>query len=124
MNTHLYEEIKSIDDIIKGNTKKVGKLAKVDDYTSIMKKEDRVLNMLDDVHQSNLETESLHKYFITTPIHVIIFKTFNILTNIYSEIGSQQDVYQIINLFLKKGNVIYVGVSLVILSFLLMFITI
>lgn len=124
MNTHLYEEIRSIEDIINENgLKKNDTIDVIDPYTKLMKKEDKILNMLNDVHKTKKEKEQSVKYFTSAPIHVIIFKTFKSITNIYNEIGAKDDIFQIVELMLMKENVIYVGISLVIFSFLLMFIT-
>tara|TARA_B110000261_G_C13085721_1_gene357760 strand:+ start:1863 stop:2240 length:378 start_codon:yes stop_codon:yes gene_type:complete len=124
MNTHLYEEIRSIEDIINEKKNKVNdNISTEDEYTRLMKKEDAVLNILDDMKKQKDNNDDVKNYFTTAPIHVIIFKTFNTIMRIINEVSNQDDLYQVVDLFLKKDNLIYVGIAFVIFSFLLMFIS-
>ena len=125
MNTHLYEEIRSIEDIIKDNKPMQSeRITTVDEYTKLINKEDKILDLLNDVYKKNNEEVNSTKYFVSSPIHVIIFKTFNTITKLINEISKKNDIFQVLDLILSKDNIIYVGISFVIFSFLLMFITI
>lgn len=124
MNTHLYEEIRSIEEIINENKTKSEGLYTEDDYTKLMKKEDKVLDLLDDMKKKKNEESASMAYFLSSPIHVIIFKTFRIIMKIITESCNKNDIFQVIDLILMRENVIYVGIALVIFAFLLMFITI
>ena len=75
MNTHLYEEIRSIEDIIKDNKPmRSERITTVDEYTKLINKEDKILDLLNDVYKKNHEEVNSPKYFVSSPIHVIIFK--------------------------------------------------
>ena len=126
MNTHLYEEIKSIEDVINEEKPKQvsNKLQTEDEYTKLKNKEDKILTLLDDIHSKKAEDMDSIKYFSSAPLHVIIFKTFKTILNLGKEIRSKDDPYQIVELILKKENIIYVGIALVIFSILLMFISV
>ena len=126
MNTHLYEEIKSIEDVINEEKPKQvsNKLQTEDEYTKLKNKEDKILTLLDDIHSKKAEDMDSVKYFSSAPLHVIIFKTFKTILNLGKEIRSKDDPYQIVELILKKENIIYVGIALVIFSILLMFISV
>lgn len=126
MNTHLYEEIRSIEDII--NEKKPKKrvsnnLQTEDEYTKLKNKEDKILTLLDDMHKQKSEEQSTLQYFTSAPIHVVIFRTFRKMMSIGNEITQETDVYKMVDILLHKDNIIYVGITLVIFSILLMFIS-
>ena len=63
------------------------------------------------------------QYFTHAPIHVIIFRTFRKMMSIGNDIIQENDIYKMIDIVLHKDNVIYVGITLVIFSILLMFIS-
>jgi hypothetical protein len=126
MNTHLYEEIRSIEDIIneKKPKKRVsGNLQIEDEYTKLKNKEDKILTLLDDMHKQKDEEKDTLQYFTHAPIHVIIFRTFRKIMSIGNDIIQENDIYKMIDIVLYKDNVIYVGITLVIFSILLMFIS-
>lgn len=124
MNTHIYEEIRSIEEIVNENTpKKMSeKINTEDEYTKLMNKEEKILDLLDEM--KNTTNDESTSYFVSSPIHVIIFKTFKTIMNIANEVSNKNDIFQIIDVVLKRENIIYVGISFVIFAFLLMFITI
>jgi hypothetical protein len=127
MNTHIYEEIRSIEEVINDTKSHQASLnhniSTEDDYTKMMNKEDKVLNLFNDIAKSKDQEKNSLLFFTSTPIHVVIFKTFQTVVRILNEVKYKNDIYQIIDLILKKENIIYVGISFVIFSFLLMFIT-
>lgn len=125
MNTHLYEEIRSIEDII--NDKKPKKritnnLQIEDEYTTLKNKEEKILNLLEDMHKMKDQDETTH-YFTNAPLHVTIFKTFKTMIQIYNDLIKQDDIYKMVDILLNKKNIVYVGTTFVILSILLMFIS-
>ena len=63
MNTHLYEEIRSIEEIINENKTKSEGLYTEDDYTKLMKKEDKVLDLLDDMKKKKKRRVSFNGIF-------------------------------------------------------------
>lgn len=126
MNTHLYEEIRCIEDIInekKKNTRKNSNLQIEDEYTKLKNKEDKILTLLDDMHRQKKEDKDNLLYFTTAPLHVIIFKTFRKIISIGNNMSNETDVFKILDIIIDKENIIYVGITLVILSILLMFIS-
>mgnify|MGYP001359288053 CR=1 FL=1 len=126
MNTHLYEEIKSIEDVINEEKPKhiSNKLQTEDEYTKLKNKEDKILTLLDDIHsKKNEEVDSIN-YFTSAPLHVIIFKTFKTIVKIGKEMTSKDDPYQMVEMLVKIENIIYFVIALVIFSILLMFISV
>ena len=108
----LYEEIKSIEDVINEEKPKhiSNKLQTEDEYTKLKNKEDKILTLLDDIHsKKNEEVDSIN-YFTSAPLHVIIFKTFKTIVKIGKEMTSKDDPYQMVEIVLKKENIIYVGI--------------
>lgn len=135
MNVHLYEEIQSVEDLIKDTIRdtttsrddrkrrKDYKLGTEDPYTTMMKKEDKVLNMLNDYRKSEDEKQSAYKYFLTSPIHVVLYKTIRVISNIVQEMmDTGGSPYDLVNIVTKKDNIVYVGITLVFVSILLMFV--
>lgn len=131
MNVHLYEEIQCVEDLIKDtisqkeNAKKRNSLNTNDPYTSLMNKEEKVLNMLNDYRKSEDDKQSAHKYLLTSPIHVVVFRTFRVLSKIMNDVyDSSGSINDVVSILLRKENVVYVGIFLVTLSILMMFVSV
>lgn len=126
MNTHIYNSYDDIMKIVNNTDENVDNknfdLQTEDIYHKLMKKEDKILDVLTDIHQQKQEN-TLH-YFMNTPVHLIFQKLISTLRTITSEMYNAKDVMDIINIISKKERLIYTGVIFVIIALIMIIITV
>jgi hypothetical protein len=93
-----------------------------DIYHKLMKKEEKILNVLTDIHQQKQEN-TLH-YFMNTPVHIILQKLISTLKKITSEMYNAKDVMDIMNIITKKDRLIYTGVIFIIIALIMIIISV
>lgn len=122
MNAHIYETVKDIEDIV--NEKKVNNfnLSKADEYQRLMNKEDKMINLLEDMQSSKKKQATNYDFLISSPIHVVIFKLYTTILDIISELRHTKELMDILGVFLKKERIVYTGILFVLISILLMFV--
>lgn len=125
MNTHIYNSYDDIMKIVNNTNENVDNkdfdLQTEDIYHKLMKKEEKILDVLTDIHQQKQEN-TLH-YFMNTPVHIIFQKLISTLRTITSEMYNAKDVMDIINIISKKDRLIYTGVIFVIIALIMIIIT-
>jgi hypothetical protein len=126
MNTHIYNSYDDIMKIVNNTDENVDNkdfdLQTEDIYHKLMKKEEKVLNVLTDIHQQKQEN-TLH-YFMNTPVHIILQKLISTLKTIISEMYKAKDVMDIMNIITKKDRLIYTGVIFVIIALIMIIISV
>jgi|TARA_Y100000389_G_C17035953_1_gene305760 hypothetical protein len=126
MNTHIYNSYDDIMKIVNNTDENVDNknfdLQTEDIYHKLMKKEEKILDVLTDIHQQKQEN-TLH-YFMNTPVHLIFQKLISTLRTITSEMYNAKDVMDIINIISKKERLIYTGVIFVIIALIMIIITV
>lgn len=126
MNTHIYNSYDDIMKIVNNTDENIDNkdfdLSTEDIYHKLMKKEEKILDVLTDIHNKKQEN-SLH-YFMNTPIHKILQKLINTLQIITAEIYQAKDLIEVMNILIKKDRLIYTGVIFVIIAILMIIMTI
>lgn len=121
MNTHIYNSYDDIMKIVENTDENVNNkdfdLQTEDIYHKLMKKEEKVLDVLNDIHKQKQEN-SLY-YFMNTPIHVILQKIVITLRIISNEVYHSKDILEIIQIISKKERLIYTGVIFIIVGVVL-----
>ena len=125
MNTHIYNSYDDIMKIVNNTDENVDNkdfdLQTEDIYHKLMKKEEKILDVLTDIHQQKQEN-TLH-YFMNTPFHIILQKLISTLKTIISEMYNAKDVMDIMNIITKKDRLIYTGVIFVIIALIMIIIS-
>lgn len=126
MNTHIYNSYDDIMKIVNNTDENVDNkdfdLQTEDIYHKLMKKEEKILNVLTDIHQQKQEN-TLH-YFMNTPVHIILQKLISTLKTITSEMYNAKDVMDIMNIITKKDRLIYTGVIFIIIALIMIIISV
>ena len=122
MKAHIKETMENIDNIIDNQKRTNYNLKKEDDYQMLMNKENKVLNLLDDIHKEKQKQRSKYDYLWSAPVHVVIYKTFQKLTTILQELSEVSDIYDLLDVVTSQENVLYVGILFVFLAIILMFV--
>lgn len=121
MNTQIYDTINDIKDVINNNTNKVNfNLQKSDVYQDLIQKEDKILNILNDIDTK--ERESKYEYILNAPLHMIVKTLFKTLLEISSELYRNDDIVNLTHIFFKKERIIYTGIILVLIAIILILI--
>lgn len=133
MRSDQYEDYRSIQDIVDEmmmNEKKTNKnqkikkksnnLAKPEPYQELMKKEDKMTQLMEDIHNYKVKKENKHDFLLTSPLHVIIYKLFNTINDIGNELRTVTDINDVISIFLKKDRLVYTGIIIVISSLVML----
>jgi|UniRef100_A0A6C0BRI8 hypothetical protein len=86
-------------------------------YQKLMKKEEKVLDVLNDIHKHKYETTL--QFFMNTPIHIILRKIIATGENIYTELYDSHDILDFVKVITKKERLIYTGVIFVLIGLVL-----
>lgn len=125
MNTHIYDSYDDIMKIINNTDENVNNkdfdLQTEDIYHKLMKKEEKILNVLDDIHKH--KHENTIQYFFNQPIHIILQKLINTIKVISHEVYNSKDMFDIINIISKKDRLIYTGVLFIMIALVLIILT-
>ena len=128
MRIDQYENFKNIEDIVnemlddrkKSRKSKNFNINKTEPYQELMNKEDKIIDLMEDIHKYKVEKENKHDFLLTSPLHVIIYKLFNTINDIGNELRNINDINQIIDIFLKKNRLVYTGIIIVILAIIML----
>jgi hypothetical protein len=122
MNAHIYETVKDIEDIVNEKKVKNFNLSKEDEYQRLMNKEDKMINLLEDMQSTKKKKETNYDFLISSPIHVVIFKLYTTILDIISDLKNANEFMDVFGIFLKKDRVLYTGIIFLLISILLMFV--
>jgi len=122
MNAHIYETVKDIEDIVNEKKVKNFNLSKEDEYQRLMNKEDKMINLLEDMQSTKKKKETNYDFLTSSPIHVVIFKLYTTILDIISELKNAKEFMDVIGIFLKKDRIVYTGIIFLLISILLMFV--
>lgn len=123
MNNHIKETIESVNKILENKVNNNYNLEKFDTYQALMNKEEKVLDLINDIYKQKQESKQESKSILTAPLHVTIGKTLNIITNVYDELSSASTANDVIDSLTKEERPMYIGIVFVILAIILMFVT-
>jgi hypothetical protein len=122
MNAHIYETVKDIEDIVNEKKVKNFNLSKEDEYQRLMNKEDKMINLLEDMQSTKKKSETNYDFIISSPIHVVIFKLYTTILDIISDLKNAKEFMDVFGIFLKKDRIVYTGIIFLLISILLMFV--
>ena len=105
-----YSEYKSLVDILEKSNNYDGT------YQELMSKEEKVLDTVNKVIQVYKDDDIRKikfKSFLDYSIHEIIFKFFNVWTDMFKELVAHENILDVIQ---KEDRLIYIGMMLIVLS--------
>jgi hypothetical protein len=115
------ENFASIEDVINDLT--INKSSKSDytlntaePYQQLMQKENKVLELMDDIHKYKVDSQTNYQFLTTSPLHVIIYRLYQTINRIAQELSQVTDVYDIIRVIIKKERLVYTGIVIVLMS--------
>lgn len=116
MNLHLYEEIKDVETLIKDTIQssemKITSMTTKDPHTKHMKKDTKNSDMLNDYRKSQDEEEFSYRYIVSSPIHIIVLETIQVLSKILDLMYSATSLYASIDVVSDNDLIIYVGIAI------------
>lgn len=93
-------------------------------YTTLLKKEDKVLDTINNVVKYYKDKDTKEYQFIHKPVIEVFLSFFNTLIDIYTEILNMDKDTNIIDIFTKEDRMIYIGILLIVISLFLFYIKI
>lgn len=123
MNAHIKETIESVNRILENKKRDNFNLETDEPYQTLMKKEEKVLNLIDDIHKHNVESRSNVDTLLSSPLHVVVLRTLNTLTDVFNELSEASTMYDVLDAIVKKERATYIGIVFVFLAIILMFVT-
>ena len=123
MNAHIKETIESVNKILENRKMDNFNLETDEPYQKLMQKEEKVLHLMDDIHKSNTESKRDGESLLSSPLHVVVLKTVNTLTDVFGELSEASTVYDVVDSLVKKERATYIGIVLVFLAIILMFVS-
>ena len=123
MNAHIKETIESVNRILENKKMHNFNLETDEPYQTLMKKEEKVLNLIDDIHKHNVESKNTVGTLLSSPLHVVVLKTLKTMTEVFSELSEASTAYDVMDAVVKNERVTYVGIVFVFLAIILMFVT-
>lgn len=123
MNNHIKETIENVNKILENKVNNNYNLETFDPYQALMNKEEKVLDLINDIYKQKQESKQESESILTAPLHVTIGKTLNIITNVYDELSSASTTNDVIDSLTKEERPMYIGIVFVILAIILMFVT-
>lgn len=86
-------------------------------YQEVMAKESKVLDTINKSIKIFNDEKIKHKQFVNKPISEIVFNFFNTWVEIIQDITTNVDsITSLINILNTKDRLVYIGVSLIVLS--------
>jgi hypothetical protein len=95
-----------------------------DSYSQLMKKEDKVLDTINNVVKYYKDEDTKEYEFVNKPIIEIFLSFFNTFIDIYTELLNMKKDSNIITIFTKEDRMIYIGILLIVISLFLFYIKI
>ena len=93
---------------------------KSETYQEIMKKEDRVIDLMEDIHTYKKEKDSNYKFLTTSPLYVIIYRLYKTVNDIGKELRNASDFNDVVNILIRTDRVVYTGIVLVLFSIIML----
>jgi hypothetical protein len=120
MNNVIYEDYKDIEDIINENYNNRNDLSKTDVYQTLMNKEEKIIDVLNNMSNYKQKKDSTFKYLISSPLNVIVMKVFYNINDLIEDLYDKRNINEIIDTILKKDRLVYVGIFVVVIALLLL----
>lgn len=117
-----YSEYKDLVDILQSSNQE-------STYQDVMSKETKVLDTLNSVIKNYRDDTVNTRQFINTPFALIVNRFFNMWIDIFTELSNIKydksiSIKNYFNIFIKDDRLIYMGIMLIIISFIIYYIDI
>jgi hypothetical protein len=123
MNTYVQETLNDIKDIVNGTrdnrNQSVHKNSDV--YQNLMQKEDKVINLLNDIHQH--EKEKRFTYLMNTPLHLIVVNLITTLNDIMRDLYHCKTASDMMGVVLQKDRMVYTGMLVITFGLVMLLMT-
>ena len=126
ITSQIYAHVKHIEDFInESDTKRFNdsNLATEDIYQTLMKKEDKVLDTINNMTEYKRTQELKDGGFINMSLYSIMRKTFKVITELMEALQQRKNSREVMREFLKQERLIYVGLFIVCISVFLLLLT-
>lgn len=124
--SQIYAHVKHIEDFINESDiqrSNDSNLTTEDIYQTLMKKEDKVLDTINNMTEYKRTQESEAGRFINMSLYSIVRKTFKVITELIETLQQRKNTREVIREFLKEDRIIYLGVFIVSISVFLLLLT-
>lgn len=91
-------------------------------YEEVMNKEDKVLDTMNNVIKFYNDDVVSQKQIINQPVLFVVKRFFSVWTDIINDLTTVKDFQSLLDIFVKDGRLVYIGIMLVILSIILYYI--
>lgn len=124
--SQIYAHVKHIEDFINESDMQRSndsKLETEDLYQTLMKKEDKVLDTINNMTEYKRTQESEAERFINMSLYSIVRKTFKVITELMEALQQKKNSREVMREFMKEERIIYLGIFIVSISVFLLLLT-
>jgi hypothetical protein len=90
-------------------------------YQTLMQKEDKTLNTINNVIKYYTNTNLEKEQFINLSIQDILIKFANTWKDVIEELKKVKDIYDVYNVLMKKDRKVYLGLLFILISLFIFF---
>jgi hypothetical protein len=125
----IYAEVQQIEDFINDDLHRPKvdgyntKLGTEDVYQTLMKKEDKVLDVINNITDYKRTKEHEGLLFINMPLHRLLRKMMETTIDLFHSLKYKKTVKEVANEFFKKDRSIYIGLLIIIVAIFILLLT-
>lgn len=123
--SQIYAHVQQIEDFI--NESESGKpttnLNTEDVYKKLMNKEEKVLDVINNMTEYNKSKNIESKLFVNMSMYSVVRKTFKVVSELFRDIKNKKTAHEVIKEVLKPERLAYVGLFIVGLSLFMLLLT-
>lgn len=124
--SQIYAHVKHIEDFINESDMRRSNdsnLETEDIYQTLMKKEEKVLDTINNMAEYRRTQESEAGRFTNMSLYSIVRKTFKVITELMEALQQKKNSQEVLREFLKEERIIYLGVFIVFVSVFMLLLT-
>lgn len=123
--SQIYEHVKHIEDFINESESERNnmKINTEDVYQKLMNKEDKVLDVINNMTEYNKSKEIQSKLFLNMSLHSLVRTTFKALSELIRDVQTKRTIQDVVKEFLKPERLVYIGLFIVGLSLFMLLLT-
>jgi hypothetical protein len=125
----IYAEVQQIEDFINDDLHRPKvdgyntKLGTEDVYQTLMKKEDKVLDVINNITDYKRTKEHEGLLFINMPLHRLLRKMMDTTIDLFHSLKYKKTAKEVVNEFFKKDRSIYIGLLIIIVAIFILLLT-
>lgn len=125
----IYAEVQQIEDFINDDLHRPKvdgyntKLGTEDVYQTLMKKEDKVLDVINNITDYKRTKEHEGLLFINMPLHRLLRKMMETTIDLFHSLKYKKTAKEVVNEFFKKDRSIYIGLLIIIVAIFILLLT-